>query len=551
MTIQMAATLLEEGDHEGALVALLDAWRVSGAPAIADVIDTLTITLTEREAPVRAVSGTSAKKAWYALADAERPAAFGRLLEALPDGLDRCLRLDRLRKMKRDPRLTPFARKWLDGPPVFGPRRVPFFTALITVLERTNDIRILPRLEEMTAPEHRGATIAAVGLRTWKPLVAFTEELRKTKPKAVAEADQETLASMMARLSSSTTTATSAPANPTALFARVYAEPDNDEPRAVLGDLLQQRGDPRGEHIALQLARSGTAQPRSARERALEATWGRQWLGVIEPVVLKGDVIFERGFVERCRFAGGTADPVILTADEWSTVTHLDATNASKFVGGSHALLVQPPARRSMRHVVGLAAEDIVKLIESGLTFPWETLGLRIWRWNAIDQLLLGAAKTFPALRRLEIRHADGRPLRDVDPVMVARQIDAWPSLREVEIALPDPAFMALAATAAAQRLDQLELPLRCGATFKLSPATKHLELVLEELNLEGIHSGASIVTALGTSSVIGTASLSATTRVKRVGNTLERGHRSVSLVALMSAAKVANVALTIPDTFD
>ncbi|MBA2541405.1 MAG: TIGR02996 domain-containing protein [Deltaproteobacteria bacterium] len=55
--------------------------------------------------------------------------------------------------------------------------------------------------------------------------------------------------------------------NAAELFAAVYASPDDDGPRSVLADLLQEQGDPRGEFIALQLAREEDP----ARESAAEA----------------------------------------------------------------------------------------------------------------------------------------------------------------------------------------------------------------------------------------------------------------------------------------
>ncbi len=61
------------------------------------------------------------------------------------------------------------------------------------------------------------------------------------------------------------------------LFAAVYANPDDDAPRAALADFLQERGDPRGQFIALQLA------PNQAETKAeqleLLRKHQRAWLG--------------------------------------------------------------------------------------------------------------------------------------------------------------------------------------------------------------------------------------------------------------------------------
>ena len=98
-----------------------------------------------------------------------------------------------------------------------------------------------------------------------------------------------------------------------ALLAAVYESPDDDGPRSVYADYLLQRGDPRGELIASQLA-PGRAKPgQRQRERDLLAEHAAEWtseLG-IDPV----HVTFERGF------------PAIVATEEpmnfspaWSTV---------------------------------------------------------------------------------------------------------------------------------------------------------------------------------------------------------------------------------------
>jgi uncharacterized protein (TIGR02996 family) len=113
--------------------------------------------------------------------------------------------------------------------------------------------------------------------------------------------------------------------DPAELFAAVYANPDDDGPRAVLADLLQEQGDPRGEFIALQLAR-GRGGKRSRRESELLKKHGREWLGAIAPALPKDGVVFERGFLAKCRtinsrgLSGATA---ICEAVEWATVEEL------------------------------------------------------------------------------------------------------------------------------------------------------------------------------------------------------------------------------------
>lgn len=81
---------------------------------------------------------------------------------------------------------------------------------------------------------------------------------------------------------------------PPALMQRILEAPDDDQPRAVLADWLQQQGDPLGELIAVQLelARAPTKRLRD-RETHLLATFRPRWLGGEV-----ADVTFVRGFAD-------------------------------------------------------------------------------------------------------------------------------------------------------------------------------------------------------------------------------------------------------------
>jgi hypothetical protein len=95
----------------------------------------------------------------------------------------------------------------------------------------------------------------------------------------------------------------------------------------VVADSLIERGDPRGELIALQLARRGAP---TARERELVATFAREWLGPLEPVIQKTGVAFARGFLVKCALRAERNDAIRALADrpEWSTVEDIDISTA-------------------------------------------------------------------------------------------------------------------------------------------------------------------------------------------------------------------------------
>src|SRR4051812_47076638 len=87
-----------------------------------------------------------------------------------------------------------------------------------------------------------------------------------------------------------------------AFLQAIIENPDDDTPRLVYADYLDERGDPRGEFIRVQiaLARLPDDHPRreglEARERGLLKTHEEEWAGRLKGLV--GNYWFRRGFVE-------------------------------------------------------------------------------------------------------------------------------------------------------------------------------------------------------------------------------------------------------------
>src|SRR4051812_6593207 len=94
-----------------------------------------------------------------------------------------------------------------------------------------------------------------------------------------------------------------------AFWSAVAAAPDDDLPRLIYADWLDERGDVRGEFIRLQIAEARGAA--TADEVARADAWGRQhaheWAGGVAEHALVWE--FRRGFVDR----------VIMNAGEFLT----------------------------------------------------------------------------------------------------------------------------------------------------------------------------------------------------------------------------------------
>jgi uncharacterized protein (TIGR02996 family) len=187
---------------------------------------------------------------------------------------------------------------------------------------------------------------------------------------------------------------------PAELMARVLEAPDDDQPRMVLADWLQQQGDPRGELIAVQLEAAqtppGKTVPKRLRDREehLLAMFRARWL----PDATGADVSFVRGFADRVKLEMPVdvallervvaASPLLRTLvvappkSHWQYVwrvipLELLQTFSGIFLGGVGI---------GDEHVAEFAALDLPRLDRLGmrsmtiLPSSWKRLAGRTWR---------------------------------------------------------------------------------------------------------------------------------------------------------------------------
>jgi uncharacterized protein (TIGR02996 family) len=383
------------------LEGLLASWRKNRAPDLADEIDRVSAELTAKEKPIKG------KADWWPAYEAYRPEVLERLLDNAPSGKDRVERIAAICKLPADPRMGSWARKWLEHPPVVATSRKEFFGAVVKLLEHVRDVRLLPVLSTLLSD--RSSAMQKCGLINYKPLQAHAEKLAKERPKAATVAKR----------------ASAKKADVAALLAQVYANPADDAVRAVLADALVEQGDPRGEFINLQLAGKSTAQ-----EKKLASTWGRAWLGAIEPVLLKDGVEFARGFPSKVRYAGG-AKADVSKAAEWSTIEHLDVEKAYK---DGPALLVSP-ALKSLRHAVGLRERDLDAITKTLPKLPWETLGFYVHGFEYLSQTIRKHKKALGGVKKLVSENADSSPW-EVTPAEVTKLLGHLPAVEAVDLEL-------------------------------------------------------------------------------------------------------------------
>jgi uncharacterized protein (TIGR02996 family) len=250
------------------------------------------------------------------------------------DSLDRALALWRAKPTRRHAELVHRAAKiardgedWLEtirNPPDFNAR----FAWLGELAQRPSDPRIVDGM--VTYLENRSLDWGALSM-IWKPLLQIFEAGDATiapRLRAIAERERSTPHRMAARLApkldeiADALEARDGVDSPEAqelaaeldqlelhrraidegsleLFDAVWAAPDDDGPRLVLADFLNEHADPRGEFIALQLGRAAGKLGAAGRkrEKKLLGRNKRAWIGAIAPLVTVASARFERGFI--------------------------------------------------------------------------------------------------------------------------------------------------------------------------------------------------------------------------------------------------------------
>ncbi len=190
--------------------------------------------------------------------------------------------------------------------------------------------------------------------------------------------------------------------NDAELWSAVYTSPTNDAPRQVLADFLQERADPRGEFIALQLATHKTPAG-TKREKSLLKQHLTEWLGPIAPVVTKASAVFARGFVvdvvarfkneQDAKRYGGFA--------EWSTVEvlrHAMVQSLSQIQWSTYV----PPQMTALREFESIAGASLPFLLE--VEKPWPLLERGgFWRLTQsdVERLVRDGPRQMPALSSL------------------------------------------------------------------------------------------------------------------------------------------------------
>jgi len=147
------------------------------------------------------------------------------------------------------------------------------------------------------------------------------------------------------------------------LLGAVYEDLISDANRMVLADRLLEIGDPRGEMIALQLARARTGAAPAPRERELIAQHGHAW--TLPATGCLRSFEFRRGFLAAAEVdAAVTPAPALVEHRVWSTVEELETRGIE---------LLLAPSLRSLRRIA-ISSELLDVLVRHDRELPFETI---------------------------------------------------------------------------------------------------------------------------------------------------------------------------------
>jgi len=283
--LQQARAAASEEDRLRHLVA---AWRAKPAAELATVIVTLGAELDRARPRLTGKDKDARLSRWLELQKDHDDVLTGWLLEHSFIGDLHRYQDPSMRKLPRwapDPRLTDALLARL------APRQyvtINSWAPLWAALQASRDPRVLAWLESwLTQPD-----LPAPRKRAAERVVAALE--------AAFPGGAPQLAADERALLESAGSSTRSAASEDELLAAIWAAPGDDGPRLVYADFLQERGDPRGEFIALQCRPRLDAASRK-RVSALKNEHAARWLGPLAPAVLEQKTIaFERGFLALC-----------------------------------------------------------------------------------------------------------------------------------------------------------------------------------------------------------------------------------------------------------
>jgi uncharacterized protein (TIGR02996 family) len=301
------------------VAALAKVWRATRSAEVAAVLEQVGSAWAAAHPPVVPRRSGAFHDAWLELAQDPSPADLSWLADSLTRQLPKppkhlaanlllaqrglARRLTTLAALEPDPRLSAAVARALVSCPF--------------AFERAGELhQLYGSAFDLLCCDVRQAEVLAAALADPQARAGITRAgLREVLPPLIARCLQ-----VVPRLSASDAAAwralvrAPAPARPradeAALLREVLEHEEDDAPRLVYADALSERGDARGEFIALQLSAAPRAPPAAKRQRLLLKAYQSDWLGPLHRVFTHQ--LFHRGFLFEAALAhNAKAEPAV------------------------------------------------------------------------------------------------------------------------------------------------------------------------------------------------------------------------------------------------
>jgi uncharacterized protein (TIGR02996 family) len=420
-----ARDALAADELPAALAALVAAWRERRVPAIGDAAWLVDERLRQP------VTGD-----WLAAARAPDPQQLGALAASLvaPKLGETQARVEALARWPPDPRSGHALVEMLRALPFTSDSSKPAWQAVHDAVRALGDPRVLVHAESLPSTWKVRELIRGWFERRWQETVSAVRARFPDGVPALDGDEQALLDDLTARLRTAPATGTG-----DELLAAVYAALDSDEPRLIYADWLQERGDARGELIALQCQAQITP-AQSRRLKQLLDENGRAWLGPLEPVIAKTGVVFRRGFLAGAHVMWKSEKNVAAlgTHPSWCTVEAIELGGAtySSDMAQRRAQQFIPPTARSLKRLGGLDGDGMITLLSAQQPWAIEELSGHVGLEEELRDTpdgersiaeLVQRTKLLPRLRKLTLIWVSGSPAW-------LEKASFWRQLEELEV---------------------------------------------------------------------------------------------------------------------
>ena len=262
LALNAVIEVLHERQGERALGLLLDLWRSTHEPRVAEAIERLSPKLRGATRPdAMTAAAKNARQAWLALEKNKTDATLPWLLDEAEHPQDSVVeeRIKTMAAWAPDPRVSTWALGYLamlaEANVKASRRNSPHLCSLLAAMR---DPRVITRLAAFEGS--RSSLGQRIGINVREAL----SSLRKQAPVSLPSSTLATLDAAIESLAAPS----SDQSGLRAAWEAVWAAPDDDAARLVLSDALLEAGHPLGAFIALQLKRHQAKEATPSRKEA-------------------------------------------------------------------------------------------------------------------------------------------------------------------------------------------------------------------------------------------------------------------------------------------